>query len=313
LDWLRRLIAEHGDWNRKRLAQELCRQWGWRNGQGVWKDFAARSFLLKHYLGLHVGGENVRYLAQAAQGRDLACVLFGAAAWKCEPRDRHLSITEAQRQAGLQMVANNTRFLVLPWVRVPGLASHVLGQVVRRIAADWQAKYGHGLHWLETFVARGRFAGTCFRAANWECVGQTTGRSCADRNHTRQVPVRNPRWRPMQLQTSVGEVNVQVQWGKSAALHRWVCPAREQWGLAAYQTVSPELQELACFTATKTRSYQARENEGAPMGSGAVASLCRQLQNRFKSCGQFWSRQGLTHLLAINVLFKNQSARFLWN
>ena len=159
MDWLRRLIAEHGDWNRKRLAQELCRQWGWRNGQGVWKDFAARSFLLKHYLGLHVGGENVRYLAQAAQGRDLACVLFGAAAWKCEPRDRHLSITEAQRQAGLQMVANNTRFLVLPWVRVPGLASHVLGQVVRRIAADWQAKYGHGLHWLETFVARGRFAG----------------------------------------------------------------------------------------------------------------------------------------------------------
>ena len=126
-------------------------------------------------------------------------------------------------------------------------------------------------------------------------------------------PLRKTRWRPMQLQTSVGEVNVQVQWGKSAALHRWVCPAREQWGLAPYQTVSPELQELACFTATKTRSYQARENEGAPMGSGAVASLCRQLQNRFKSCGQFWSRQGLTHLLAINVLFKNQSARFLWN
>ncbi|MBI4626266.1 MAG: hypothetical protein HY736_23985 [Verrucomicrobia bacterium] len=59
--------------------------------------------------------------------------------------------------------------------------------------------------------------------------------------------------------------------------------------------------------------YQARENEGAPMGSGAVESLCRQLQNRFKSCGQFWSRQGLTHLLTINVLFKNQSARFLWN
>ena len=375
----------------------------------------------------------------------------------------------------------------------------------------------------------------------------------------RGAPLRKTRWRPMQLQTSVGKVNVQVQCGKSAALHRWVCPAREQWGLAAYQTVSPELQELACFTATKTRSYedaavtlkrcghevsddlihrhvqqsgqacaalvlplppvpsnepefslvimmdawlvrergphwgkkgapppdqqrvdwrevksaviyrmeqraetasgrgmlveksivacppltapvdfgasveaearrrglgrarkiyividgavwlwdlakdrfkdailtldfhhaaqhlwalahelhghgtetarawvepllhqlrhgeelrvvqsleqlltpseprsapsqkavtreveyivnhkdhihyQAREKEGAPMGSGAVESLCRQLQNRFKSCGQFWSRQGLTHLLAINVLFKNQSARFLWN
>jgi hypothetical protein len=257
LDWVRGLIAEHGDWNRKRLARELCRQWGWCNGQGVLKDFAARSFLLKleaqgevvlpavrgwrkqpraeelalewaepeelkgglqefspvrvevvpaatpaarrwaehvkrhHYLGLHVGGENVRYLAQDAQGRDLACVLFGAAAWQCAPRDRHLGLTAAQRRAGLQMVANNTRFLILPWVRVPALASHVLGQVARRIDADWQAKYGHGLRWLETFVERGRFAGTCYQAANWECVGQTTGRSCEDRHHTLQVPVKD--------------------------------------------------------------------------------------------------------------------------
>jgi hypothetical protein len=373
------------------------------------------------------------------------------------------------------------------------------------------------------------------------------------------APLKKTRWRAMQLKTSVGVVNVQVQWGISPALQQWVCPAREQWGLAAYQKVSPELQELACFTATKTRSYEeaavtmkrfghevsddlihrhvqesgqagaalvlpmppvpngepeyslvimmdawlvrergqhwgkqgeppperqrvdwrevksaviyrleqraetaggrgmlveksivacppltapvdfgakveaearrrglgrakkvyvvidgavwlwdlakdrfrdavltldfhhaaqhlwalahelhghgtamarawvepilhqlrhgeehrvvqsleqllapseqrsapsqkavtreveyivnhqehlhyhARENEGAPMGSGAVESLCRQLQNRFKSCGQFWSRNGLTHLLTINVLFKNQSARFLWN
>ena len=257
LDWVRRLIAEHGEWNRKQLAQELCRQWNWCNGQGVWKDFAARSFLLKleaqgevvlpavrrwrkrapgaelalewaepgevkgclqelrpvrvevvsagtvaakrwarymerhHYLGLHVGGENVRYLVQDAQGRDLACLLFGAAAWKCAPRDRHLGITEAQRRAGLQMVANNTRFLILPWVRVPGLASHVLGQVARRVAADWQEKYGHGLQWLETFVERDRFAGICYRAANWQCVGQTTGRSCVDRHHTLQVPVKD--------------------------------------------------------------------------------------------------------------------------
>jgi len=257
LDWVRRLIAEHGAWSRKRLAQELCRHWGWCNERGVWKDFAARSFLLKleaqgevvlpavrrwrkqapgaelalewtepgevkgglkefspvrvevvqaatpaakrwaryveryHYLGLHVGGENIRYLAQDVQGQDLACVLFGAAAWKCAPRDRHLGITEAQRRAGLQRVANNTRFLILPWIRIPGLASHVLGQVARRINADWQAKYGHGLQWLETFVERGRFAGTCYQAANWECVGQTTGRSCEDRNHTLRVPVKD--------------------------------------------------------------------------------------------------------------------------
>ena len=102
-----------------------------------------------------------------------------------------MGITAAQRRTGLQTVANNTRFLILPWVRVPGLASHVLGQVARRIDAGWQAKCGHGLHWLETFVERGRFAGTCYRAANWRCVGQTTGRRCADRHHTLQVPVKD--------------------------------------------------------------------------------------------------------------------------
>jgi hypothetical protein len=128
-----------------------------------------------HYLGLHVGGENVRYLAQDVRGRDLACVLFGAAAWKCAPRDRHLGITEAQRRAGLQTVANNTRCLILPWVRIPALASHVLGQVARRINADWQAKYGHGLQWLETFVERGRFAGTCYRRRTGSASGRRRG------------------------------------------------------------------------------------------------------------------------------------------
>jgi hypothetical protein len=87
--------------------------------------------------------------------------------------------------------ANNTRFLILPWVRVPHLASHLLGQMARRIATDWQAKYGHGLEGLETFVECPRFAGTCYRAANWQCVGQTTGRSRQDRDHTRRVPVKH--------------------------------------------------------------------------------------------------------------------------
>jgi hypothetical protein len=88
-------------------------------------------------------------------------------------------------------VANNTRFLILPWVRVPHLASAVLGAVARRIDADWQAKYGHGLDALETFVERDRFAGTCYRAANWRCVGATRGRSRQDCDHTRTVPVKD--------------------------------------------------------------------------------------------------------------------------
>ena len=99
--------------------------------------------------------------------------------------------SEPERPERLARIVNNTRFLVLPWVRVPALASHVLGAVARRIGPDWQAKYGHGLEWLETFVERGRFAGTCYRAANWKCVGQTRGRSRQDRHHTCQVPVKD--------------------------------------------------------------------------------------------------------------------------
>jgi len=140
-----------------------------------------------HYLGWHLVGENLGYLARDRAGRDLACLLFGAAAWRCRVRDQYLRWSPQERAEGLSRVANNTRFLILPWVRVPGLASHVLGQVVRRINADWHARYGHGLAWLETFVDRQRFAGTCYRAANWCYVGETTGRSRQDRRHRLHV------------------------------------------------------------------------------------------------------------------------------
>jgi len=144
-----------------------------------------------HYLKLRVVGENLGYLAVDAHGRDVAAVLFGAPAWRCAPRDQFLEWGDAQRREQLHRLANNTRFLILPWVRVPHLASHVLGAVGRRISADWQSKYGHGLDWLETFVERERFAGTCYRAANWQCVGQTVGRSRQDRDHTQRVPVKD--------------------------------------------------------------------------------------------------------------------------
>lgn len=151
-----------------------------------WAFYVARY----HDLGLHVVGENIGYLARDSQGRDLGCLLFGAAAWRCAPRDRFLGWTDSQRRERLAQLANNTRFLILPWVRVPHLASHLLGAVARRIDADWQAKYGHGLEWLETFVQRDRFAATCYRAANWRHVGDTTGRSRQDRDRDLRVPVK---------------------------------------------------------------------------------------------------------------------------
>ena len=131
-----------------------------------------------HYLKLRVVGENLGYLAVDAHGR-------GA------PRDEFLEWGEAQRREQLHRLANNTRFLILPWVRVRHLASHVLGAVARRIRADWQRKYGHGLDWLETFVEHERFAGSCYRAANWRWVGRTAGRSRQDRDHRQRVPVKD--------------------------------------------------------------------------------------------------------------------------
>lgn len=144
-----------------------------------------------HYLGLRVVGENLGYLARDRQGREVACALFGAAAWRCGPRDQFFNWDERTRRQGLCGVVNNTRFLILPWVRVPGLASHVLGKVARRIGQDWARKYRHGLEWLETFVDRSGFAGTCYRAANWQWVGQTTGRSRQDPNHQMKVPIKD--------------------------------------------------------------------------------------------------------------------------
>jgi hypothetical protein len=144
-----------------------------------------------HYLKLRVVGENLGYLAVDTHGRDVAAVLFGAPAWRCAPRDEFLEWSDAQRREQLPRLANNTRFLILPWVRVPHLASHVLGAVARRISADWQSKYGHGLDWLETFVEYERFAGSCYRAANWQWVGRTTGRSRQDRDHIQRVPLKD--------------------------------------------------------------------------------------------------------------------------
>ena len=141
-----------------------------------------------HYLGLRVVGQNVGYLARDREGREVGALLFGAPAWRCTGRDLYLKDRGFCPQKGLAKIANNTRFLVFPWVKVPHLASHILGAAARRIDGDWREKYGQGLEWLETFVERGRFAGTCYRAANWMHVGSTRGRGRQDRKHTAAVP-----------------------------------------------------------------------------------------------------------------------------
>jgi hypothetical protein len=145
-----------------------------------------------HYLGYRGAvGENLQYMVTDKTGRLLSCLLFGAAAWKCRARDQFIGWTPELRARNLHLVTNNTRFLILPFVRVAYLASWILGRALRRLSADWQNKYGHPIVLVETFVEHERFAGTSYKASNWMQLGATTGRSRQDRRHTLQVPVKD--------------------------------------------------------------------------------------------------------------------------
>ena len=145
-----------------------------------------------HYLGFGGAvGENLQYTVRDDPGRLLACLVFGSAAWKCQARDQFIGWTLPQCQRHLAHLTNNTRFLIVPWAKVPHLASWVLGSVTHRLSADWQIKYGHPIDLVETFVEKERFSGTAYRAANWRCVGQTTGRTRQDKDRSIQAPVKD--------------------------------------------------------------------------------------------------------------------------
>lgn len=265
LDQIRGWLTSHPQWSRRRLSEELARQWDWRTPTGQIKDIAARDLLNRlearglivlpqrqrrggrqrprslqtpaqdllpfsvrpepvwavelsqllpvhwhlaqrgepqrgliaryleehHYLGYPDPLGQLHYLARDRNGRDVACLLFGAASWKVAAREAFIGWSPGQRRAGLGHVANNSRFLILPGVRIPHLASHLLAGAVRRLRADWRAQHGQALWLVETFVEQQRFAGTCYRAANWRCVGQTAGRTRNDRDHRIQAPVKD--------------------------------------------------------------------------------------------------------------------------
>jgi hypothetical protein len=136
-----------------------------------------------HYLGyVQPVGEHLKYVVYAGE-RPVACFLFSSAPRHLGPRDRFIGWSAEARRERIRFVLYNSRFLILPWVRVPHLASHLLGRMARRLPGDWQEKYGHSVHLLETFVDAPRYRGTCYRAANWICVGQTTGRGKDDQTH----------------------------------------------------------------------------------------------------------------------------------
>jgi hypothetical protein len=132
-----------------------------------------------HYLGYEQPvGEHLKYLIWA-QGRPIACLAWGSAPRHLGSRDRYIGWSAQARRRNIRLVAYNTRFLILPWIRVPHLASHILGRVANRLSGDWEKVYGHPVYFAETFIDPGRFRGTCYRAANWRFLGLTTGRGKA--------------------------------------------------------------------------------------------------------------------------------------
>lgn len=158
-----------------------------KSASAIWNEMIGRF----HYLGYtRASGAQLRYLASAG-GRLLAAIGFGAAAWALSPRDAFIGWSREARSQRLHLVIGNPRFLILPWVRVPHLASHLLGAVTRRLRPDWMARYGYAPVLVETFVEVGRHIGTCYQAANWVHVGCTKGRGKLDRSNAYGLPVKN--------------------------------------------------------------------------------------------------------------------------
>jgi len=151
-----------------------------------------------HYLGYTpLPGAQMRYLIRW-EGGVLGALGFGAAAWKVAARDQWIGWNAAVREAHLPRVLNNARFLILPWVEVRNLASRVLSLASRRLGKDFETRYGIQPVLLETFVEQQRFRGTCYRAANWTRVGETTGRGKCDRDHRAKLPVKDVYLYPLQ-------------------------------------------------------------------------------------------------------------------
>ena len=153
----------------------------------LWNEFIQRY----HYLGHSpLPGAQLRYFV-SVNAQPVALLGFGAAAWKTAPRDQFIGWNAAQRTARLHLILNNARFLILPWITCKGLASKILGRIVRQLPTDWQQCYGYRPVLLETFVQSDRFRGTCYKAANWVHVGQTQGRGKLDRTNQYALPVKD--------------------------------------------------------------------------------------------------------------------------
>jgi hypothetical protein len=158
-----------------------------KKSSALWNEYIDRY----HYLGYtSLPGAQLRYFVKS-EDQVLALLGFGAAAWKTAPRDEYVGWDASTRKKNLHLVVNNARFLILPWVRSKNLGSKILSLISKRIRADWQERYHYEPVLLETFVEKWRFLGTCYKAANWVCVGDTKGRGKPDVRHECKLPVKS--------------------------------------------------------------------------------------------------------------------------
>ena len=155
----------------------------------LWRELVDRY----HYLGYKMAfGARLQYLVQVQRPRPqvVACVQFSSPAWRMAARDHWIGWEEATRRSNLQKIVNQSRFLILPWIEIRNLASHVLSQLTGRVSKDWPQHYGLRPLLLETLVDAERYQGTCYRAANWQWLGQTSGRGRMDRRHQHRAGIK---------------------------------------------------------------------------------------------------------------------------
>jgi hypothetical protein len=134
-------------------------------------------------------GEHLKFLVWA-QGRPVACLAWSSAPRHLGSRDRYIGWSAEARRRNIRLLAYNTRYLILPWVRVPHLASHILGRMTSQLSPEWERLYGHPVYFAETFIDPTRFRGTCYRAANWKFLGLTTGRGKNDHTYKPNRPIK---------------------------------------------------------------------------------------------------------------------------
>lgn len=158
----------------------------WREGEPLFNSLMEQY----HYLGYEQPvGEHLKYLIQA-RGQAIACLAWSSAPRHLGSRDRFIGWDQHTRRRNIHLIAYNTRYLILPWVRVPHLASHILGRMAAVLSADWERMYSHPVYFVETFIDPGRFRGTCYRAANWKFLGLTTGRGKNDQTYKPNRPIK---------------------------------------------------------------------------------------------------------------------------